>query len=377
MPPSIPNLKTEHEDIPVRYLDFDTKNPRFPAEIAEGPVEDLIQRFVRDERLLEIVESIGRQNFFPGEPLLVVRNKRRFTVVEGNRRLAALKLLTGEIDPPEGRISIENAIREAEFHPDTVPCLIFPDQGKIIKYLGFRHITGIKPWGALQKARYMQRLRNDNYRKTDYATSLKFLAKETGSKAGYLGQMLTALALYEKAELHNFYKYKIDVEDIDFSILSTALSYSAVSEFLNLESRNDPSLTGLNEENLKDLIFFLFVKGPNQKAIVGESRHLKKLAPVLSSPAAVSFLKKEGRLDEAFEYSKGPSEALSEALMAAERRLTSAWEWLPKALKHIDVTHAERAENIAERADAIRSTIDRLLSENPKKKSAATRASSK
>ena len=85
------------ELLDVSSLDFDTQNPRFPSEIAAGPTDELIEKFVRDERLLEVIESIANQGYFAGEPLLVVPHKKRFVVLEGNRRLAALKLLTGEL----------------------------------------------------------------------------------------------------------------------------------------------------------------------------------------------------------------------------------------------------------------------------------------
>jgi len=140
----------------VGSLDFDRNNPRFPPAVAQGPVEDLLQRFVRDERLLEVIESIGNHGFFPGEPLLVVPEGRRYRVVEGNRRLAALKLLFRELDPPAGRKSIEDAVEAAEFRPDKAACLVFDDEDEILRYLGFRHITGIKAWSALQKARYAE-----------------------------------------------------------------------------------------------------------------------------------------------------------------------------------------------------------------------------
>lgn len=342
----------------VSLLDFDKKNPRFPPEIAEGSEELLLERFVRDERLLEVIDSIGDQDYFPGEPLLVVpRAKNRYTVVEGNRRLAALKLLTGELDPPEGRISIENAIKSATYRPQSVPCLLFKKENQILRYLGFRHITGIKSWSALQKARYVQRLRNENYGELSYADGLKLLARETGSKPSYMGQMLTALALYERAERENFYELELDSNDIDFSVLSTALSYSNIIIYLGLEGRTDIEQTNLNVKHLKNLFLWLFVTRSNQKSVVGESRNLKKLAAVVASPTAVKELLKDGILDEAFEYSKGPATALTEALTHAEKRLNTAWQWIPK-VSDLNQDHQDRSENIARTAKAVRSAIE-------------------
>lgn len=361
------DAEAEQRDIAVASLDFDERNPRFPTDVASGPVEELLRRFVRDERLLEIIESIGQQGYFRGEPLLVVANGKRYTVVEGNRRLAALKLLSGELEVPEGRISIENAVEDAKFAPDQAPCLVFNNEKAILKYLGFRHITGIKAWSALQKARYMKRLMSENYEGTSYDEALRYLAKDTGSKAPYLGQMLTALELYERTEKKNFYNYKVDAEEIDFSILSTSLSYKGIVDYLGLSSRTDSSVQGLARENLKDLFFFLFVKGPNQKSIVGESRNLKKLAAIVASPIAVKHLKKEGRLSEAYELSKGPAEALLEALIQADRRLTVGRDIASKITKGITKEHASMIDEIRDKAESLKSLIDSTVAVARKK----------
>jgi hypothetical protein len=143
------------QELQVANLDFDPHNPRFPREIAGGPESELISRFVRDERLLEVLTSIADQGYFAGEPLLVVADGERYHVVEGNRRLAALKLLNGLAAAPPGRFSIEDVISDARHRPPSVPCLVFPSADRIMRYLGFRHITGIKSWSSLQKARLL------------------------------------------------------------------------------------------------------------------------------------------------------------------------------------------------------------------------------
>lgn len=351
-----PQEQPESKLLSVSLLDFDRRNPRFPPQIAEGPVELLLERFVRDERLLEIIESIGDSGYFPGEPLLVVKDGKRYTVVEGNRRLAALKLLSGELDAPEGRISIETAVENAKVRPEKVPCLAFKQEDQILRYLGFRHITGIKSWSALQKARYMQRLLQDKYTGFAPNEALRLLARETGSRSSYLGQMLTALSLYEIAERENFFKLDIDTDSIDFSVLATALSYANIVEYLGLTSRTDSTVDGLNKASLKNLFLWLFVAKSNQKSVVGESRNLKKLAAVVSSSVAVKELLKEGRLDDAFEFSKGPGVALTESLTHAQRRLDTAWQWLPK-VSEFSEDHQDRSEGIVRVANSVRSAI--------------------
>jgi hypothetical protein len=340
----------------VKSLDFDRNNPRFPQKIAQGPVEDLLQRFVRDERLLEIVESIGNHGFFPGEPLLVVQEPGgRFRVVEGNRRLAALKLLTKELEPPMGRTSIEDAIAAASFRPTKVPCLAFDDENEILRYLGFRHITGIKAWSALQKARYAERM-YQKYKSLPEHEGLRLLARETGSRADTVGQMLTALRLYDRAEEKNFFGLPILPEQVEFSVLGTALSYSALTTFLGLESRNDQKVKGLDERALADLFDWLFVVEGRSKAIVTESRNLRKLAAVVASATAIKELRKTGNLDQAYELSSGPEEALAVSLRTVLRRLETAHALVPK-VPRISDEHVELVEGVAETAAAVQDVV--------------------
>lgn len=340
----------------VASLHFDRSNPRFPPKVAQGPVEDLMQRFVRDERLLEIIESIGNHGFFPGEPLLVVPDgANNYRVVEGNRRLAALKLLVRELEPPSGRTSIEEAVEAAEFRPKKVPCLIFDDENEILRYLGFRHITGIKAWSALQKARYAERM-YQKYKMLPEDEGLRLLARETGSRRDTVGQMLTALKLYDRAEGKNFFGLPIVPEQIEFSVLGTALSYSALTEFLGLESRNDITVKGLEEPALKDLLDWLFVIEGRSKPIVTESRNLRKLAAVVSSDTAIKELRKSGNLDQAYELSSGPEVALADSLRTALRRLETAQALVPKVPKISD-EHVELAENLVDTAAAVQDVV--------------------
>lgn len=345
------------EMLRVADLRFDRNNPRFPPEVAQGTPADLMQRFVRDERLLEIIESIGNHGFFPGEPLLVVplEDEEGYRVVEGNRRLAALKLLVRALEPPEGRPSIEEAVEAAKFRLASVPCLVFDDENEILRYLGFRHITGIKAWSALQKARYAKRM-YQKYKNLPEDEGLRLLARETGSRRDTVGQMLTALKLYDRAEAKNFFGLRILPEQIEFSVLATALSYSALTEYLGLESRYDFKVKGLEENSLKDLFDWLFVVEGRSKPIVAESRNLRKLAAVVSSNLAIKELRKSGDLNHAFALSSGPEEALNDGLRTALKRLVSAQELVPKVSKITD-EQRDLAEDLVNAANAVNDLV--------------------
>ncbi|MES2279948.1 MAG: ParB/RepB/Spo0J family partition protein [Pseudomonadota bacterium] len=358
------------EVIDVSKLEFDKENPRFPVDINALDEDALIERFVRDERLQEIVESIGDHGYFPGEPLLVVPKRGKYIVVEGNRRLAALKLLNGLANPPEGRIAIERAIERAKHRPKKVQCLVFTSQKYTLRYLGFRHITGIKPWNALQKARYMQKLLDDVPNNLRPDAGLKLLARETGSSSTYLGQSLAALRIYEAAESENFFKLKLSPNDIEFSLLTTALSYANITEYVGLESNVDIEPESLNLEHVKNLFLWMFVAQPNQKSILRESRNLKKLAAIVAEPEAVEELLAKGNLDEAFELSKGTAMALTQSLLYISRKLQKAWTWLPK-VRVLEEEHEIQSREINETAEELYQAIARKLSNKSVKQSPA------
>jgi hypothetical protein len=81
-------------------LNFDPENPRFYRLNDPSSVPAVIEEMLDDEGVQDLMLSIGEKDYFEGEPLLVAEDiNGALIVVEGNRRLAATKLLNGDIDP--------------------------------------------------------------------------------------------------------------------------------------------------------------------------------------------------------------------------------------------------------------------------------------
>lgn len=87
----------------IKYADLDELildplNPRLGRHnVSTDLSQDRILAIIRNWALEELAVSFAESGFWPQEALVVVRDDdidtTRFTVVEGNRRLAALKLL--------------------------------------------------------------------------------------------------------------------------------------------------------------------------------------------------------------------------------------------------------------------------------------------
>jgi hypothetical protein len=122
-----------------------------PNRFAEETVQAKAAARLRDEGLLPLKQSILRNGFLPFERLVVTAyDEDRFLVIEGNRRLAAMRWirsdqLAGAPVPKE----IAEALKE-------IPVVIVPpnpaDPALLESLMGVRHVSGIKGWGGYQRA---------------------------------------------------------------------------------------------------------------------------------------------------------------------------------------------------------------------------------
>jgi hypothetical protein len=82
------------EMIRVDDLRLDPENPRLPEEVRNQPQPAILRFLFENMALEELAASFIANGYLSYEPLLVVRNSDgTSTVIEGNRRLATLKLL--------------------------------------------------------------------------------------------------------------------------------------------------------------------------------------------------------------------------------------------------------------------------------------------
>ena len=230
----------------------------------------------------------------------------------------------------------------------------------MLRYLGYRHITGIKQWDSLSKAKYLAQLRDEFYPGLEKQQQLKALANEIGSKPDYVGKLLTALSLYQRAEDTKFFSLPIRAEDIEFSYLTTALYYTPISAWLGLESPTDIEMLNLKADNLKSAFSWMFAKNQDGRTILGESRDLQELACIVESGDAIQVLKETGKLSEAFLYTDGPQAALQKALDQADERIRVIWSMLPK-IRPLSEAHADKADVLFDRIRDVRKYIREKL----------------
>jgi hypothetical protein len=350
------------EMIKTNQIDFDPENPRFYRLNDTHSVQAVIEEMLDDESVQDLMLSIGQKGYFEGEPLLVTQENGRYTVIEGNRRLAAVKLLNGEVLPPPRRKNGVSAIQSevVEPPPTELPCLLYENRRDVLRYLGYRHITGIKEWDSLSKAKYLAQLRQEFYPHLGQQDQMRSLARDIGNGSGYVAQLLTALALYTQAEDSKFFGLPIDAKDVEFSYITTAIGYTNISAWLGLKGKTDISMPGLVEENLKRAFSWMFAKDQKGQTILGESRNLAAMAAVVTSDDAIAVLDDTGRLSEAYLYTDGPQAALEKALEQASKKISIVWKMLPKT-NPLTTNHLSLSETLFDDVKAVRNFLREKL----------------
>ena len=318
--------QTSKARIKIDNLKFDKDNPRLPQKLIGNEREaDVIDYMLRNGNILELMKSIAETGYSDAEPLLVVQDEAngKYIVVEGNRRLTAIKLLNNPELAKVRKESVREILSEAKVIPEDVPVIIYDKRQDILDYLGYRHITGVKEWGPLEKARYLEQLYFIHNGEQNRETIYSKLAKMIGSKAKYVYKLHQALKLYDKANDEAYYGAKITEEQISFSLITTALGYNEIVEFLGLNDSQNDILENLNEKNFEKLFLWLFDK-ESQK--VFDSRQISALAEIVAKPAALEKLENGSSIEEAVLYTEAPAKAFMDMLSNAKKSLKQASE---------------------------------------------------
>ncbi len=309
--------------IEVTELLFDPQNPRLPRQLQGVKNEKkIIEYMVGYESVTDLMESIAETGYSDAEPLLIVKNSsEKFVVVEGNRRLAAVKLLNNPQLSELRKNIIKEIVENARISaPQKIPCILYEKRESILDYLGYRHITGVKDWGALEKARYLDQLYTVHIANTDTENIYKKLAKMIGSKASYLKNLHMALKLYEYANDEAYFQTGIKEKDVNFSWITTVLGLAGITEYIGYD-KNNVGIENINKKNFEKVFIWMYDK---EKGVISESRELTKLSSILSCKKATEKLEKGATLSEAILFTSEPEEAFLKLLRNAKSQLEQA-----------------------------------------------------
>ena len=307
---------------------LDWRNPRLIGIDQGASDSEIIAQLYRSEDLSELLQSIAANGYLDIEPLVVVNeDSATLTVLEGNRRLAALRLfrnphLARQVReesrvrivmpemPEEHRPSLERiSVYRVEFREDSW------------SFIGFKHINGAARWDSYAKAKFAaQWYRSDG-------TSLSEIARRIGDKHDTIKRMVNAVYVLEQAEQAGLFS----IEDrmarrFSFSHLYTALSRAPYMSFLGLDpawSRFDPAPDPIPPRKLKRLAEILqWIYGSKteevEPIIQSQNPDIKRLAGSARQPGGISSFAGDRVVDEcACKHTACGAEVLGSAAQGA------------------------------------------------------------
>jgi hypothetical protein len=241
------------EPMLVTDLFLDPHNPSLASLGLSVQDQTEILRVLWNEMAVnELVDSIAATGYWQHEEIFVAKEHGRLVVIEGNRRVAAVKLLT------------DSTLRQ-EVGATGVPTLKKSDQEKLLKlpvvvctrsqiweYVGFKHVNGPQEWDSIAKAEYIARVYNE------FNIPLETIAKTIGDRHDTVKRLYRGLMVLEQAEREGVFRREDRWNKrFAYSHLWTGLGYAGVQEFLGLGPDKGFKPNPVAHKRLKDLGYLL------------------------------------------------------------------------------------------------------------------------
>lgn len=293
-------ISTELRYAELDKLYLDPVNPRLGRnntgrDIPQDKVLELMKDFTLDELAISFLEGGG---FWTHEALLVteeeLHGEPRLVVIEGNRRLAALKYLHDACNGRPASRKWKDIAQIAEPPLDLftkIPYFKVDSREEIGAFLGFRHVTGIKQWEPAEKAEFIARLID---KRMNYAE----IMRRIGSKTSTVRQNYIAYRILLQIE-DSVDGFSSEDAEGRFSVMYLSLRTQGVQKYLQIDIMADPDTARVpvpksHLEALANFALWLF-GSKNQRPLFTDSRLVDDFGRILEGDQAVEYLKRTER----------------------------------------------------------------------------------
>ncbi|MCZ7554574.1 MAG: hypothetical protein M5U05_18685 [Anaerolineales bacterium] len=343
-------ISTRIEYVRLEELYLDPLNPRLGRnnigrDVPQERVLELMEDWTLEELAVSYLESGG---FWTQEALIVTRerlyNGEVLVVVEGNRRLAALKYLKSAY---EGRPLNRKwkLIAESAEAPDNlftaIPYVLADDRSDVEAFLGFRHVTGIKEWRPAEKAEFIAKLIDD--REMTYEQ----VSRKIGSRTPTVRQNYIAYRMLRQME-NTVDDFPVQLAEERFSVMYLSLRTQGVQQYLDINVMAEPSEahTPVPEAKTGNLRYYTrwIFGNQEQSPLFTDSRQVDDFGKILESEEAVSYLEEtqRPRFEIAFQRAGGDIaeiiRLIDEAANNVELSLTRAHHYRDVVKLHVAVS---------------------------------------
>ena len=282
--------------ISVQKLRLDSENPRLPEHLHGADQEELLKYLHANAALGELATSFVDNSFFVHEPLIVSQPDETGThsVLEGNRRLAALTILlrldtAKALDLAFAIDPVPTAEQLGELRE--IPCFVVERPEDVHRFLGFRHIGGLKTWSAEAKARYLLAEVRRAHEKNPFTA----VGRAVGSNAQGVRNPYIAMSIL----IWGREQFGIDITAIQrdrFGVWNRAMNSPDLRNYIGFGDARSfdevkTALEGLREDHLREVLRDMTPEGGSRRAVLGDSRDVTIYAQVLQNERAHAVLR--------------------------------------------------------------------------------------
>lgn len=351
------------ENIALQQLHLDFKNPRISEfGVDQNTDEAKILKILWESMAVnELMLSIVSNGFWQYEPLIVINRTQGYTVVEGNRRLAAVKLLHNDHGLSLPSYVKQNITQKILDETSTLPCMVVTSREDAWKFIGFKHVNGPAKWGSYAKARYISEIHND------FGIPLEQIASQIGDTNKTAQKLYQGLMVLEQAKKAKVYDYSNDVQAdrLYFSHLYTGLQRDGIRSFLNIKEAEEESKDPVPKDSLNhlgELLEWLYgsKKNSTQPVIKSQNPDLKYLDEVLKKRESLAAIRGGEALEYSYELSRSNDAVFEENLLAAKRNLQKARGYLTNGYDG-EESLLRVAGSVAELADDLYDEMDKIM----------------
>jgi hypothetical protein len=307
---------------------LDPDNPRLPLDVDAADQDALLRFFDANYNLDELAESMLEKGFFSTEALLTIPsdNNDLRIVVEGNRRLATVKLLVSAehraaVDRTEYWNERTEQFGEAAAQLEPLPTFEYETRDELLDYLGFRHVTGVVEWRPEAKARYI-------VERVHRGQSFIDIARAIGSRQDAVRRQFVAWSALDQAQAAGS---NVDNAQRFFGVFYRALQSPGIREYMHLKEPAEATEADTNpveqghEARVADVSSWLFGDPANeQPAVITDSRQITNLGLILSNTEAATVLKETRDFQLALDIAGGDRTSIETALTRARTNLVTA-----------------------------------------------------
>jgi hypothetical protein len=324
-----PRLADQIDFAQIDQLLLDSQNPRLTPDLQGATQDKLLQYIEARYEPVVVGRSVAKHGFFISEPLIVIpatsgtrSRRKKYIVVEGNRRLVALKLLTD----PKARALVDDEewaelSRQTSLPERGIPIVVAEDREQVAPIIGYRHIAGIQQWDPYPKARFITHF--IDVERLGFSEVAELVGEdESDVRASYRNH-----GILEQAR--DVFKLDTDRVERDFGVFDRAV-VGAIREFIGaptpagVRPREYPlAEDGPTKRNLRDLFSFLFGDS-RHRAVIRDSRQLTTLGRAIRSPDGLEVLRQTRDLSQAVEAAAGKRARLISRLNQAQSALRSS-----------------------------------------------------